>query len=264
MSRKLRIGALVSGGGTNLQAILDACKSHRINGEVVCVGSDNPEAGGLIRAAKASIPTFLIPYKETTALLKEAYPHWHHIAPPDFNLGTTLDKAGIANGNSHHMRKLLVTKAACEARLLKRIQVFEIDVLVLAGFMRLLSPYFLDHFQPDPLSPRVLNIHPALLPAFPGTDGYGDAWKHGVKVHGATVHFVDYGEDTGPIIGQSCYERRDDDTIESFSSRGLELEWELYVRCLKLFCENRLKVEPGPDGNRRIVTILPRKIFTPR
>ena len=110
-----------------------------------------------------------------------------------------------------------------------------------------------------------MNIHPALLPAFPGVDGYGDTFRYGCKVGGCTVHFVDYGEDSGPIIGQKAFEIREEDTLESIKAKGLKLEWELYSECVKLFAEDRLKtvnrfytLKSGKKIHRTVVTILPR------
>ncbi len=107
-----------------------------------------------------------------------------------------------------------------------------------------------------------MNIHPALLPAFPGTDGYGDTFRYGCKVGGCTVHFVDYGEDSGPIIGQRALAIEPGDTLETVKAKGLELEWELYPACIQLYAQNRLKVEeetcPTPEGGtrkRRVVKI---------
>ena len=111
---------------------------------------------------------------------------------------------------------------------------------------------------------RVMNIHPALLPAFPGTDGYGDTFRYGCKVGGCTVHFIDYGEDSGPIIGQKTFAISEDDTIETIRAKGLELEWQLYPECVQLFAQKRLAVikqsyhaENGLIKNREIVRILP-------
>lgn len=256
--KKIRIGALVSGGGTNLQAIMDACADGQINGEVVCVGSDNADAGGLERARKARIPTFVLPYKATIALSKTSPGRIPLNIPIDFNIIDCVQKM-LKQPNfkdAEESRTKLVVRAIVEVELFKNLEEFQVDVLVLAGFMKILSPYFLDKFQPDPFHPRVMNIHPALLPSFPGVDGYTDAWNYGVRVHGATVHFLDYGEDTGPIIGQSHYERDLLETFASFKEKGLGLEWDLYVKCLKFYCKDLLRVEFGPDGKRRIVTIL--------
>ncbi len=106
--------------------------------------------------------------------------------------------------------------------------------------MHTLTPYFIDRINIDPDKKRIMNIHPALLPAFPGTDGYGDTFRYGCKVGGCTVHYIDYGEDTGPIIGQRAYQIEDDDTLESIKKKGLALEWQLYPACIQKFAESLL------------------------
>ena len=108
-----------------------------------------------------------------------------------------------------------------------------------------------------------MNIHPALLPAFPGGDGYGDtSLRYGAKVGGCTVHFIDYGEDSGPIIGQKAFSITSDDTIEAIKEKGLRLEWELYPECIQLFAQRRLKtvkmayrLENGKIYSKTIVKI---------
>ena len=102
-----------------------------------------------------------------------------------------------------------------------------------------------------------MNIHPALLPSFPGVDGYGDTFAYGCKVAGCTVHFIDYGEDTGPIIGQTAFPIEPYDTVEDVKKKGLALEWELYPRCIKLFAENRLEIfyRTGFGKKRALVRI---------
>ena len=132
------------------------------------------------------------------------------------------------------------SRAIAEKKLLDFILAYDIDLLVLAGFMRTLSPYFIDRMNTVPGKWKIMNIHPALLPSFPGTDGYGDTFRHGCKVGGCTVHFIDYGEDTGPIIGQRAFQITDEDTLESVKKKGLALEWELYPECIQKFAENRI------------------------
>jgi phosphoribosylglycinamide formyltransferase-1 len=109
-----------------------------------------------------------------------------------------------------------------------------------------------------------MNIHPALLPAFPGSDGYGDTFRYGCKIGGCTVHFVDYGEDSGPIIGQKAYEILENDTLDSIRAKGLKLEWTIYPECIKLFAQGRLKtvrmsypLKNGKKMERTVVRILP-------
>jgi phosphoribosylglycinamide formyltransferase-1 len=141
---------------------------------------------------------------------------------------------------------------------------YAFDLLVLAGFMRNLTPYFIDRVNTDPNLPRIMNIHPSLLPAFAGTDGYGDTWRYGCKVAGCTVHFVDYGEDTGPIIGQRAFPISEEETLETIRQRGLKLEWRLYSECIQHYARQRLKVVKkthstgrGRKTERTIVTIMP-------
>ena len=114
----------------------------------------------------------------------------------------------------------------------------DVELIVLAGYMRLLTHHIIGRYRN-----RIINIHPALLPSFPGTDGYGDAWRYGVKVSGCTVHFVDEGCDTGPIILQGVNPIEKDDTFESFRERGLAIEHRVLPEAIKLYCEGRLKIE---------------------
>jgi len=111
-------------------------------------------------------------------------------------------------------------------------------LVVLAGYMRIITSYFINKYKN-----KIINIHPALLPAFPGTDGYGDTWKYGCKIGGCTVHFVDEGVDTGPIIIQKYNPIKENDTLESFKERGLKIEHQALPEAIKLFCEDRLKIE---------------------
>ncbi len=241
MNRNLRIGALISGGGTNLQAIIDACESGRISGNIVFVGSDNPDAFGLSRAAKHGIPTFVVPYRSILQQIREKTLPW----PKDFDLEDCLQKQHIFPKDTppHRIVRFLASRAAAEAELLSHMARFPFDLLILAGFMRNLTPYFIDRINTDPQHPRIMNIHPAILPAFPGTDGYGDTYRHGCKVGGCTVHFIDYGEDSGPIIGQRCFPILPSDTLETIKKKGLEQEWLLYPECIQAYAEGRLKLE---------------------
>ena len=143
------------------------------------------------------------------------------------------EKAGIKNICVD--RKLFENRADFEAEILKHLA--EIDLVVLAGFMRILSPDFVKKF-----SGRLMNIHPSLLPAFPGAHAHRDVLAYGVKVSGCTVHFVDEGTDTGPIILQKAVEVKDDDTEETLSARVLEQEHIIYPKAIKLFVEGRLEI----------------------
>lgn len=200
----LRLGVLVSGRGTNLQALLDACASGTIPARVVLVLSDRAGAPALERARRAGVPA-------------------EHVDPRAFP-----------------------DRASFDAHLARRLAEAGVELVCLAGFMRILSPVFVRQFRN-----RILNVHPSLLPAFPGKDAQAQALAHGVKVSGCTVHLVDEGVDTGPIVLQAAVEVREDDTPESLAARILPHEHRLYVEAVRLFAEGRLVLE----GRR--VRILP-------
>ena len=167
-----RLVVLVSGSGTNLQALLDACTDPSYGARVVAVGADRDDIEGLARADRAGVPTF-------------------------------VRKLGHFTSRDHWDRALADTVAA-----------FEPDVVVLAGFMKLVGTEFLARFPG-----RVVNTHPALCPSFPGTSGPADALAYGVKVTGATLFVVDGGVDTGPIIAQTVVPVLDDDTSATLHER---------------------------------------------
>ena len=197
----INLGVLVSGNGTNLQAIIDAVESKRLNARIGIVISNNPSAYAVKRAKRHKIPVEIIP--NNIASDKEDYDT------------IVIDK-------------------------LKR---YSIDLVVMAGFMRLLTPKFVKAF---PL--RIMNIHPALLPAFPGLNVQKKVVDYGVKFSGATVHFIDEGVDTGPIIIQSVVPVYDDDTEEILRQRILKEEHKIYPYAIQLFAEGRLEVK-----GRRVV-----------
>jgi len=242
MERSARIGALISGGGTNLQAIIDACEDGRIDGEIVFVGCDQPGAKGLERARKHNIPSFVVAYGP----LIQSYRRDPAVfdLPDDFDLAEVRAKQNLftADAPEDRIRSFFCTRAAAEYRLLSEIEAYRpVDLLVLAGFMRNLTPYFIDRFNTDPGSPRIMNIHPAILPSFPGVDGYGDTFRYGCKVGGCTVHFIDYGEDSGPIIGQRTFPISPPDTLDDVKRKGLEQEWLLYPECIQNFVKGMLQ-----------------------
>jgi phosphoribosylglycinamide formyltransferase 1 len=264
MKKRIKIGALISGGGTNLQAIIDACESSRINGEMVFVGSDNPEAKGLERSRRHGIPHFVVDYG---AIIRKFRHHPESVPlPADFIMAKAISKQSLFGPNFPKVTVefFLATRAIAEAALLKAMAVSPYDLLVLAGFMRNLTPYFIDRVNLPGQLPRIMNIHPALLPSFPGTDGYGDTFRHGCKIGGCTVHFIDYGEDSGPIIGQRAFSIEPEDTLDTIQKKGLQEEWKLYPECIQLFAENRLEIiqketdrPAGTSIPRRVVRILP-------
>jgi phosphoribosylglycinamide formyltransferase-1 len=240
MSNFIRIGVLLSGGGSNLQAIIDSCENGKIDGRIVFAGSDASQAGGLERASKHEIPTFVVEYKAIIQGLKKGSSKV--TIPSDFNLEEAISRQSFFSSDTEQglVKYFLESRAVAEADLLRKMRPYPFDLLVLAGFMRNLTPYFIDRVNTNPNLPRIMNIHPALLPAFPGVDGYGDTFRYGCKVGGCTVHFIDYGEDTGPIIGQRSFEINEGDTIESVRKKGLKLEWELYPECIQLYAQGRL------------------------
>jgi len=135
-------------------------------------------------------------------------------------------------------RRQFARRQEFEAAVAEKLNMRHVELVVLAGFMRILSSYFIDRF-----AGKIMNIHPALLPAFPGEDAQQQAVDYGAKVSGCTVHFVDEGMDTGPIILQEAVPVLEDDTAETLSERILHAEHILYPRALALYCDGRLKVE---------------------
>lgn len=191
----INIGVLVSGSGTNLQSIIDACSKGAIDGKVAVVISDNANAFAITRAKDKSIPTRVISSKD------------------------------FADRQSFDME------------LVKVLKDFNTDLVTLAGFMRVLTHEFLKHFPG-----RIMNIHPALLPSFPGLGVRQKAIDYGVKFSGCTVHFVDEGVDTGPIIIQAVVPVYPDDKEEQLQKRILRLEHKIYPKAIQLFVQGRLKI----------------------
>ncbi|TYT73781.1 phosphoribosylglycinamide formyltransferase [Desulfobotulus mexicanus] len=256
MKKKLGLAILLSGGGSNAQAIMDACRSGVLNAEVRIVGADRLSAGGLDRAADMGVDHFVVDYKSILQDKGEAF-----ACPSDLDLGDILKKQNLFPSDSEpeKVRHFFMRRAAAERMLLDALLPFEPDLIVLAGFMRTLSPYFIDRVQKPGELPKIMNIHPALLPAFPGTDGYGDTFRHGCRVGGCTVHFVDYGEDSGPIVGQAAFPIMPGDSLEDVKRRGLGEEWKLYPECISLYAEGRLALENRPQRSgavRRVVRVL--------
>ena len=200
---KTRLAVLISGSGTNLQAIIDSSERGDLPVEVVCVISNKADAFGLERARK------------------------HGIA------AIHLDHRSFSGRNEY------------DNALVNTLQEFNVDLVILAGFMRIVTPVLLNAF-PN----RVMNIHPALLPSFPGLDAQKQAIEYGAKLSGCTVHFVDAGTDTGPIILQTAVPILEDDTEESLAERIHHEEHKLYPAAIQLFAEGRLKV----DGRRVIIS----------
>ena len=202
MARQLPIGVLISGGGTNLQAIIDAIEAKRLDAAIKLVLSNKVDAYGLVRAKNHGIATEILDHRK--------YPSRE-----------TYDQAVVDLLRAH-----------------------SVELVVLAGFMRLLSPIFVKAY-----SNRIMNIHPALLPSFPGLHVQKKAVEYGVRFSGCTVHFVNDECDEGPIIIQAVVPVFADDTEAKLAARILKEEHRIYPRAIQLYAEGRLRV----DGRRVIV-----------
>ena len=266
MKTKLNIGVLISGGGSNLQAVIDAVERGQLDAKIVFVGSDNADAKGLARAAKHGIPSFDVDY---TAIIQRSKRHPNEGRyPQTIDIDQLVAKilAKQSNLDPQKLTSMVRSRIPAEEDLLRQMATYSFDLLILAGFMRTLTPYFIDRINQPPGSHKIMNIHPALLPAFPGVDGYGDTFRYGCKVGGCTVHFVDYGEDTGPIIGQAAFPIEEADDLDAVRKKGLSLEWQLYPKCIQYAAEGRLRVvekvfklKNSRQYSRKIVEILPKQ-----
>jgi phosphoribosylglycinamide formyltransferase-1 len=202
--KKVRIGILVSGRGSNLQAIIDNIENGSLSAEIAVVISDQAEAYSLERARKHNIP------------------------------GVHVSAKGFKNRREEY-----------DAMLVEALRKHNVDLVCLAGFMRIITPVLLKAFPQ-----RVMNIHPALLPSFPGLHVQKAAIEHGAKFSGCTVHFVDKGMDTGPIIIQAVVPVLDNDTEDALSARILKQEHRIYSRAVQLYAEGKLRIE----GRRVVMT----------
>jgi phosphoribosylglycinamide formyltransferase-1 len=209
--KKIKIGVLVSGRGSNLQTIIDNIGNGSLPAEITVVISDKMDAFALERARKHNIPAVPVSSKGYRSK-REEY----------------------------------------DALLVKELQKRNVELVCLAGFMRIITPELIKAYPH-----RIMNIHPALLPAFPGLHVQKKALEHGVKFSGCTVHFVDEGMDTGPIIIQAVVPVLDNDTEAGLSERILKQEHKIYSRAIRLFAEGRLKIEGrrvlvgGVEGNEK-------------
>jgi phosphoribosylglycinamide formyltransferase-1 len=194
--KKKNISFLVSGRGSNFEAIAEQVKKGYINAEIKLVISDKKEAPVLNKAEKMGIDSVFID-------------------PKAFN-----------------------SREAHEREILDLLFKKETDLVIAAGYMRLLTPVFIEPFRN-----RIINIHPSLLPAFPGKDAQAQAIAHGVKIAGCTCHFIDEGTDTGPIIMQASIKVLQNDTAETLSMKILKEEHKILAESIKLFCDDKLFIE---------------------
>ncbi len=203
----VNIGVLISGGGTNLQAIIDNIEHGNIKGEIKLIISNRKEAYGLIRGKNAGVESIFLDRKK-----------FH--SEEEYNL-----------------------------ELIRLFKEKDIELIVLAGYLKVLSKEFIQEF-----TGRIINIHPSLIPSFCGKGYYGDkvhqaVLDYGVKVTGATVHFVDEGTDTGSIILQDIVRVDSKDTVQTLKEKVLNIEHELLVQAVKLYCDGRIKSQ----GRRVII-----------
>lgn len=203
----VNLGVLVSGSGSNLQAIIDHIEAGRLDARIKIVISNVPDVFALERAKKHGLPSLVITHKE-------------------FKKREDFDR-----------------------KLVEVLQAHSVELVILAGFMRVVTPVLLQAF---PM--RVMNIHPALLPSFPGTHVWQTEVDYGVKFAGCTVHFVDEGADTGPIIIQAVVPVYDDDTAETLNARILKQEHKIFSQAIQLYAEGRLEVR----GRRVLARGFPR------
>lgn len=188
----VNIGVLISGGGTNLQAIIDGCENKTINGEVKVVISNKTGVYGLKRAKK------------------------------------------------HNIKAIYEKK---EDRIIEVLKENEVELVILAGYLKIVSPKLVNEYKN-----KIINIHPSLIPSFCGTGYYGNKVHQGVidygaKISGATVHFVDEGADTGPIIMQKTVEVKENYDAKKLGEKVLEIEHEILTKSVAMFCENKLTVQ---------------------
>ena len=197
----VKIGVLISGGGTNLQAIIDNIENKNINGKIELIISNKKDAYGLVRGKDMGIESLYLDRKQFNS-------------EEEYNL-----------------------------ELVKSFKEKEIKLIILAGYLRVLSKSFIEEFKD-----RIINIHPSLIPSFCGKGYYGKkvhqcVLDSGVKITGATVHFVDEGTDTGPIILQDIVRIGNYESLETLKEKVLKLEHKLLVEAIKLYCEDRIKID---------------------
>jgi phosphoribosylglycinamide formyltransferase-1 len=253
VSKKLRLAVLVSGSGTNLQALLDRAEVGELAAEVVVVASDRADAYGLVRAQSAGIPAHVVDYRGFLRAEPEApSPTVRVLSECSLDIAELDRRQKILHHADARIRQdRLARLVLAENALIQVLDGYQVDYVCLAGFMRLLTPFFLNHYNKQE-DYRVVNIHPALLPAFPGQHGYQDTFEYGCKWGGITVHFADEGDDSGPIIAQAVYPIWPGEDVEMVRRRGLQIEYALYAQCVNWIAAGLVKVQRGTDGRPRV------------
>lgn len=208
-SRKTKIAIMASGSGTNAENIMEYAKDHS-SLEVACIITDKFDAGVIDRAKNFDVPVVVIP----------------------------LQKGDERDKSFHRMMQ--------EIEIIKVLRMYDVEWICLAGYMRILSKQFLNHFYDQDLDrARVINVHPSLLPDFPGINSYKRAFEAEVDKGGVTIHFVDEGMDTGSHIVQKSFPRDKGDDLDSFVKKGMELEYKMYREVLGRLTENKMSLVRG-------------------
>lgn len=207
---KISAAIFASGGGTNAANIMEYAADIPHDLRITRLVCDMPGAGVIEKAESRGVPVSVVPFERD-----------------GFD--------SVADAKRDH-----------EARIMAALEDDRPDWIFLAGFMRILSPDFIARFGAG----RIVNIHPSLLPDFPGRDGYGDAFAAGVDESGVTVHFVDEGVDTGPVIVQKRFPRKPGDTLETFRKRGMELEYKAYREAIDMILRGEAEL-PAPGAKRQ-------------
>ncbi|TNE99602.1 MAG: phosphoribosylglycinamide formyltransferase [Deltaproteobacteria bacterium] len=214
----MKVCIMASGGGTNAENIIQY--APKVGIEIVGLISDQPEAFALKRAANNDIEAVCLPFVRD------------------------------------HSRTYAEDKEIHETAIYEWMKERQVDWIFLAGYMRILTSSFIEKFEePSAGHSRIVNIHPSLLPSFPGKDAYKQAWSSGVKMSGATVHFVDSGVDTGAPIVQDCFPRLEKDSLEDFVDRGLKIEYKLYKQAMDILSKGEFSLVDIPGSDKKYVSI---------
>ncbi len=214
----MKVCIMASGGGTNAENIIQY--APKVGIEIVGLISDQPDAYALERAANNDIEAVCLPFVRNKANSYTEDKDIHEMAIYEW-----MNQRGV-------------------------------EWVFLAGYMRILTSSFIERFEDEGAGhSRIINIHPSLLPSFPGKDAYKQAWNAGVKMSGATVHFVDSGVDTGAPILQDCFPRNVDDTLEDFVKRGLQVEYELYKKAMDILSSRSFELVNIPGSDKKYVSL---------
>jgi phosphoribosylglycinamide formyltransferase-1 len=233
--------------------MIDRIEAGKLDAEIILAVSNNADAYGLVRARKHGIPTAVVDYGKYG---KRMLPKVDERDLPE-GLSELIRRQRIFAGLPYEqVQDRLARLVLAEQEIIGLMAPAEPDLICLAGYMRLISPHLIAHCNKSGTY-RIMNIHPALLPAFPGTRGYEDTFAYGCRYGGITVHYVDEGEDTGPIIAQAIYPIWPDDTLDDVRKRGLELEYGLYSQCIQWLAQGDLQVEQGEKGRPHVRILDP-------